>query len=199
MLITFEGGEGAGKSTLINRLGRALRETGKSVVVTREPGGCPLAERVRELVLTAPALVPKAELMLFLAARAQHMEELILPALTQGAIVLCDRFQDSTIAYQGGARSLGIEAVKQWCQWVTPVEPIATFYLDISPEVGLARATEKSNMEEEGVRFHERVRHYFLQLAQESYGRIRLIDASQSQDAVFEQVWQQIKTLLSHL
>src|SRR5262245_17978411 len=132
MLITFEGGEGAGKTTVIKRVQALLESEGNRVLVTREPGGVPLGELIRKMVLESPAQ-PISELFLFLASRAEHVATKILPALRAGTIVLCDRFSDSTLAYQGYARGLGIDRLLPMCQLAaSSLEPHMTFFLDIA-------------------------------------------------------------------
>src|SRR5580658_5141815 len=144
--VTFEGGEGSGKTTLLAQLSDVLTQQGYQVVNTREPGGTPLGETIRHWVLHQDPIKRignKAELLLFLAARAQHIEEVILPALQEGKIVLCDRFNDSTVAYQGWARGLGIKYVQKLCRLICgKVIPQLTLFLNVSPEVGLARSCQ---------------------------------------------------------
>lgn len=192
--VSFEGGDGAGKSTLIQSLASSLRSHGRSYLLTREPGGTPLGDAIRQLVLhAAEPIVPDAELALFLAARAQHIHERILPALQQGDVVLCDRFHDSTVAYQGVGRELGRERVQDLCQRLCgDVSPQLTFYLDLDPHVGLERAKrhhggELDRMESSGLSYHQRVRQGFLQIAAEEPGRVSVLDATQSVEAVFQQ------------
>lgn len=202
--ITFEGGEGAGKSTLIRNLEKELSRQGYSVVITREPGGTLFGEQIRQLLLSPQLkshLGARAELLLFLASRAQHIDELIKPALDRGAIVLCDRFNDSTIAYQGAGRQLGIEYVSSLCNDVCmEFQPRLTFFLDLSPEEGLARRKNAQptidRIESEAVDFHERVRNGFKFLATENPDRIHLIDAKQSIEQVYQQV---LKVILESL
>ncbi|HRD55508.1 MAG TPA: dTMP kinase, partial [Parachlamydiaceae bacterium] len=148
MLITFEGGEGAGKTTLIKELAKALFAVGHHVVQTREPGGSRLGEHIRSWLLKHDFDVKvgkEAELLLFLAARAQHLEELIVPSIKAGKIVLCDRFNDSTIVYQGIARGIGFEKVEKLCQLVSAhTEPALTLLLDVDPVIGLMRTKKAS-------------------------------------------------------
>ena len=194
--ITFEGGEGTGKSTQVERLANRLRRTAKrEVVTTREPGGTPQAEAIREAVL-AGAVKPYgafAEALMFCAARIDHLDNLIRPALDRGAIVLCDRVIDSTRAYQGAAD--GVEpGVLRALERVTigPTRPDLTLILDLDPQVGLARARaraprlagEPDRFEAEAVTFHERLRAAFRVIAEAEPGRCTLIDASASADAV---------------
>lgn len=201
LFITFEGGEGAGKTTLINRLAGTLQNRGYAVVKTREPGGSKLSETIRNLLLNHDAEIKistMAELLLFLAARAQHLEEVIKPALKSGTMVLCDRFNDSTVAYQGYARGLGMAEVETLCKLVCQdVMPDMTLFLDIDPEVGLDRSrfSAKENaasghvdrIESEKMSFHDRVRQGFLQIAKQNPGRFHTLDASLPADTVFEE------------
>jgi dTMP kinase len=198
MLITFEGGEGAGKTSLINSLDKELSLQGINLVKTREPGGSFLSEHIRSWLLNLDFEVKvgkKAELLLFLAARAQHLEELIVPALTAEKIVFCDRFNDSTIVYQGLARGLGVKKTEELCKLVCDgIEPLLTFFLDVDPEVGLARTkrTRKENandgemdrIESEGLEFHRLVQQGFRELAKANPQRIYTLDANQSEAEV---------------
>ena len=197
LFITFEGGEGAGKTTLISRLELELRKQGGQILVTREPGGTELGKQIRRLLLHKEPSVqisPHAELLLFLADRAQHLDQVIKPALLKGVTVLCDRFNDSTIAYQGYARGLGVEAVEQLCKLVCGDSvPDLTFYLDIDPKLGMERAIRQQRvmdrMETEQIAFHEKVRQGFLKIADKDKPRVCVIDARQSADKVFEQAF----------
>lgn len=211
MFITFEGGEGAGKTTLIQSLVESLTKEGFEIVKTREPGGSLLSEHIRSWILNRDFNIKvgkEAELLLFLAARAEHLEELILPSLQQGKIVFCDRFNDSTVVYQGLARGIGFEKTKALCQLVTSsVNPDLTIYLDVDPSVGLKRtlSTEKENaklgemdrIEAEGLKFHQMVQEGFRRLAREEKERIVLIDANQPKEIVFKQAYHLIKQKLS--
>jgi len=196
--ITVEGGEGAGKSSLITALERHLRQKGVEVVKTREPGGTPFGEEVRRLLLMKQQfhLKDEAELFLFLASRVENVQEVILPALNQGKIVLCDRFSDSTIAYQGAARGLSEAAVAPICHFAErECRPDLTLWLDVDPTVGLERALKakrgSDRMEAESLLFHEAVRGAFLRLSQQEPNRIYRIDAMQPQEDVIK-VAQQI-------
>lgn len=196
--ITLEGGEGSGKTTLLHQLVSFLTGLGYEVITTREPGGTPLGEAIRDLVLhhhAAMSIDPEAELLLFLAARAQHIKEKILPALQAGKIIICDRFNDSTIAYQGGARGLGVEHVQKLCQLVCgPITPELTLFLDVSPEIGLSRSKRVSKehaasgqldrIESEELSFHKRIREAFEHLAKKEPLRIYTINANKPQDQV---------------
>jgi dTMP kinase len=195
MFITLEGGEGAGKTTLLKRLATALEQAGRPLLVTHEPGATDLGKQIRQLLLHGASVPdPMAELCLFLADRAQHLSEVIRPALERGAIVLCDRFCDSTIAYQGGGRQLGIETVAHMCQLVCgATQPNLTLLLDVDPELGRTRLRQRSptsdRLEGEALAFHKRVRSVFLDLARRESGRIHVINADQSPDQVFLQAW----------
>lgn len=207
--ITLEGGEGAGKSSLLASLASFFREQGYEVVVTREPGGTPLGEMIRHWLLTHQDSIQigsQAELLLFLAARAQHIEEIIQPALIAGKIVLCDRFNDSTVAYQGVARRLDSAYVQQLCQLVCgAIQPHLTFFLDVEPEVGLKRSQKVDKeqaasgvldrIESQTLTFHQAVQEAFRQIAKQEPERICTLDANQKQELVFEQAKQAIKKL----
>jgi dTMP kinase len=204
LFITIEGGEGAGKTTLIEKLATVLESRGYEVVKTREPGGSRLSNHIRQWLLNREADLPigyKAELLLFLAARAQHLDELIKPALEEGKVVICDRFNDSTVVYQGLGRGLGMDYVSQLCDLVSENKiPDITLFLDVEPQVGLmrtrnahkenARQGEVDRIEAERLDFHERVRQGFLRLAKQYPERIHVIDANQGVDAVFRQAKQ---------
>ena len=202
VFITFEGGEGAGKTTLIHRIFEALSQKGYHLMETLEPGGCELGKDIRKLLLhqTMSSLSPYSELFLYLADRAQHVQEIILPALESGQIVLCDRFNDSTMAYQGAARSLDLELIKNLCELAASgLVPDLTFYLDLDPEVGLKRAMMKKTydrLEEEAIEFHLEVRKAFLSLAKSFPKRIEVIDATLEADEVFSWVLQKVEAYL---
>jgi dTMP kinase len=191
LFITFEGGEGAGKTTLIESLSRYLSDLGFEVLKTREPGGTKIGEQVRTLLLEKreDLLSPHAELSLFLASRAQHIFQIIKPALEENKMVLCDRFNDSSIAYQGIARGLGKTEVANACAFISQgLNPDLTFYLDIDPSIGLSRVKRsriQDRIEAEGLEFHQKIRNAYLELLEESNGRIRRLDASLSSQEVF--------------
>jgi dTMP kinase len=180
-LIAFEGVEGAGKSTQLELLRRALEGRGREVVVTREPGGTPAGERVRALVLDPEVeLHPRAEALLFAAARAELVEEVIRPALERGAVVLSDRYLDSSLAYQGSARGLGVGPVTEVNRFATGgVVPDLVVLLDLDPAAGLARrAGDRDRIEGQDLDFHRRVRSAFRDLAAADPARFCVIDAS---------------------
>lgn len=198
LFITLEGPEGAGKSTNREYLAQQLRAAGLDVVLTREPGGTPLAERIRE-VLLAPSdepMDPDAELLLMFAARAQHIARVIRPALARGAVVLCDRFTDATYAYQGGGRGLPEARIATLERFVQgDLQPDLTLVFDLPVEVGLARATARGRLdrfEQEGRSFFEAVRRAYLARAATDTQRYRIVDASQS----LAQVQQALDTLV---
>jgi dTMP kinase len=197
--ITMEGGEGAGKSTMMDRVAGWLKEAGHEVVITREPGGTVLAEKLRDILLDRKnnALSGQAELLLLFAARSQHLEELIRPALARGHCVLCDRFTDATWAYQGGGRDLPLGDIKTLEELVHgDLQPDLTLLLDLPVEQGLKRAGERSQadrFEMESKVFFDRVRKAYLERAGAFPERFAVIDASLD----VESVWAQIRAALS--
>ncbi len=185
IFITFEGGEGSGKTTQVSILYKYLVSKGVPVVRTREPGGTELGDQVRRLVLNGSdadfKIDPRTELFLYLASRSQHIIEVIRPALTAGKVVLCDRFTDATIAYQGDGRGLPKKEVKQMAKFASyGIEPDLTFLLDINVKEGLARLSgrkELNRLDLETVQFHEAVYRGYLTLAEDNPSRIEVIDA----------------------
>jgi dTMP kinase len=198
LFITFEGGEGAGKSTLMNRVAGWLAERGHGVIKTREPGGTELAEQIREIILgdAHTGLCDQAELLLLFAARAQHLDELIRPTLARGDNVLCDRFTDATWAYQGGGRKMPLDLIGHLEEMVHgDLQPDLTLLLDLPVEIGLERASHRSQadrIEQESIEFFKRVREAYLQRARAHAGRFAIIDASVD----VEQVWSQVEQVL---
>ena len=196
--ITLEGGEGAGKSTMMSRTESWLREAGHEVVTTREPGGTPLAEEIRKLVLDAPegedtdSPAELTELLLMFAARAQHLERLIRPALAGGKTVLCDRFTDATWAYQGAGRGLPSSWIGALEELVHgDLQPDLTVLLDLDVELGLRRAARRSDpdwFERENVEFFERVRESYLDRARRFPERFAVVDASADEETVWKRV-----------
>jgi dTMP kinase len=192
--ITFEGIEGAGKSTLQRALAAALRERGKTVCATREPGGTPLAEDIRALVLARrkEPTPPAAELLLMFAARAAHVETLIRPALARGEWVLCDRFSDASLAYQGGGRGLNSHDIEALMQIAHPgLQPDLTLLLDLAPELGLQRVRSRretgDRFEDETLEFFARIRATYLMMAKREPNRIKVLDASASAKMLLDQ------------
>ncbi|MGA0607189.1 dTMP kinase [Phenylobacterium sp. VNQ135] len=202
--ITFEGGEGAGKSTQVKRLAARLEAQGHEVVTTREPGGSPGAESIRDLVLkgSADRWSPVTETLLMYAARRDHIERVIRPALERGAFVVCDRFADSTRAYQGAAGGTApalIAALETHI--LEDVRPDLTLVFDLPPEVGLerahARAGSEMRFESKGLAFHTRLREGFRAIAAAEPERCAVIDATASMDAVEAAVWQAVAERLA--
>ena len=206
LFITFEGGEGCGKSTQIAALKARLEAMGKTVVQTREPGGTPLGESVRNLLQYDDAgqgMSPEAELLLFAASRAQHVRELIAPAIAQGQIVLCARFLDSTTVYQGVARAIDskkVETINQFA--IGDSKPDLTILIDLAPEIGLARVHARNDgqldrMEKEAIEFFQAVRQGYLNLAKSEPKRFLVLDGSQSIEDLETQIWQRIEATLT--
>lgn len=204
--ITFEGGEGCGKSTQVRRLEAALKAEGKSVLLTREPGGTVLAEQIRHLIKDQDEDAPcdRSELMLFLAARAQLVKHVIRPALEAGIWVISDRFSDSTLAYQGYGRGLPLELISQMNDFACEgLKPDLTLLLDVSPETALVRRqgrekqmnTSPDRIERAGTDFHERLRQGFAALAKADPERIVAIDANGSPEEVWNLVWKSLKRI----
>jgi dTMP kinase len=187
VFITFEGPEGAGKSSVANILARWLRDKGQEVATTREPGGSHFGPKVRSILLEEGELSAEAELFLFLADRAEHVSKLIRPWLEEGKVVLCDRFSDSTVVYQGYGRGLDLQMLRELNRMACGgLEPDLTFLLDISPETSLKRLTAMDRMDREPLEFHEKVREGFLTEARRDPNRWVVIDASLPLDDVAE-------------
>jgi dTMP kinase len=195
--IAFEGGDGAGKSTQVKLLAAALQGK-REVVVTREPGGSDVAEHIREVLLNPNHRIDgMTEALLFAAARADHVSKVIRPALEQNRVVICDRFVDSSIAYQGVARKLGIEMVRELNQIATNnLMPDLTIVLDVPTDAGLARAQEPNRMENEGADFHEIVKDAFIELAKQEPARYLVVAANQSREAIAEIILQEVSERL---
>lgn len=204
MFVTFEGVEGAGKSTQAILLGRSLRAEGHRVVLAEEPGSTEVGQRVREIVKHARhvPLVPRAEVLLFLASRAQLVQSVIRPALSDGAIVVCDRFSDSTFAYQCYGRGLDLPSVQQANEFaIEGLCPDLTILLDLAPDCGLQRkpgeeAAGWDRFEREQMAFHQRVREGYLALASREPARWCVIDACQSVDRIEELILGRVKSAL---
>ena len=205
--ITLEGGEGCGKSTQAARLRDALAQRGLGVVLARDPGSTALAESLRGLIKDQREDAPcgSCELMLFLAARAQLVERVVRPALAAGKWVVCDRFSDSTVAYQGYGRGLPVDDIRRMNDFVCGgVAPDLTLYLSLSPEAAQARRrsrevstrTEADRIEREGARFHARLHEGFEALAKAHPERIKTIDASGDEEAVWNQIWKSVLPLI---
>ncbi|MCA0758302.1 dTMP kinase [Paenibacillus sp. N4] len=196
IFITIEGGEGAGKSTLIERLSNMMLERGKSVLTTREPGGIPIAEQIRSVILDKAHVTMDArtEALLYAAARRQHLVEKVVPALQQGQFVICDRFVDSSLAYQGHARGLGMDAVWEINRFaIQELMPDLTIYMDVTPETGLSRISqaaerEVNRLDLEQMSFHEKVREGYHLLLEKFPERIVLINAELGPEQVYHDV-----------
>ncbi|MDR1775285.1 MAG: dTMP kinase [Actinomycetes bacterium] len=207
LFITLEGGEGAGKSTQMRLLGQRLRERGLDVLCLREPGSSPIGEAIRDVLLDPgnTDLTPMAELMLYEAARAQMVAVVVKPALDAGRVVLCDRFADSSTAYQGAGRNLGPEPVARLNRFASAgIVPDRTILLDIPVSEGLCRAESVlenlssgvlDRMEQEGLDFHQAVRDGFLELAALDPERVRVVDATRQPAEVAERIWAEVSDL----
>jgi dTMP kinase len=209
LFITFEGPEGSGKSTQLRRLAARLREQGQTVLETAEPGGTPIGMQIRRVLLDSKNLEmrPTTELLLMFAARAQNVDEWILPALSRGEIVLSDRFTDSTLVYQGVARGLGAEVVYEVdriaCRGLVPD---LTIVVDVETELGLKRAHGRNKItqdietriDEQAIEFHRKVRDAYLRLASDELGRVKLIDGSRREEEVEKDVWNEVLNALKY-
>ncbi len=201
LFITLEGGEGSGKASQAQALKALLEGTGRTVTITREPAGCPLGRRLREL-LAEPSLEldPRSELFLFVAARAQHVAEVIRPALEHDDIVICDRFADSTTAYQGYGRGLSLEDVRLANRIATQgLVPDLTVLLHVPVEAGLARKRGEDvpdRIGQEGAEFHERVRQGYLALAGEEPQRFLVVDGTLAAEEITQTIWRRLEPLL---
>ena len=196
LFITLEGIEGSGKSTQISHLADLLSQTGRPVLKTREPGGTATAEAIRHILLTASShepVTPQAEALLIFAARCQHVTHLIVPALQQGTVVLCDRFSDSTLAYQGFARGLDLQWLRTANEFATGgLTPDLTLLLDLPVSAGLARRRadrgQQNRLDREAERFHRKVRRGFLTLAAEEPTRMKIVNANRPAKQVQDEI-----------
>ncbi|HIJ82814.1 MAG TPA: dTMP kinase [Magnetococcales bacterium] len=204
--VTFEGGDGVGKSTQAWLLAQRLEECGHRVVLTREPGGCPFSETLRDLLVAGQpqSIHAKTELLLMLAARVEHVRQLIQPALHQGQWVVSDRFFDSTLAYQGFGRGIDLSFLSMLNRWaIGDLVPHVTFLLVMDPQEGLLRAGKKcaisgshrveTRFEREGELFQQRVNEGFIELARQDRSRFRSIDAGGSQENIAREIWATVK------
>ncbi|KYD00945.1 dTMP kinase [Heyndrickxia sporothermodurans] len=204
LFITIEGPEGAGKTTVLNKLGNELEQRGLNIVMTREPGGIRIAEQIRKVILdkSNTEMDARTEALLYAAARRQHLIEKVIPALNQGAIVLCDRFIDSSLAYQGVGRELGIEEVFSINKFaIQDVMPDLTIYFDIDVELGLKRIEENKGREVnrldlEKMDFHMNVRNGFRKLLDLFPHRIYEVDASKPLESVYQEVKSKVEQLI---
>jgi len=196
IFLSLEGGEGSGKTTQLRRIAEYFRSRGREVLETREPGGTEVGERIREILLArASVLHPRTELALYLASRAQLVESVIRPALARGVDVVCDRYMDSSTAYQGGGRELGFESVERLNEWaIAGIRPHLTLFFDVDPKIGLERREAGSGgresldrMETEPLAFHEKVRSEFRRIAERDPRRFRIVRVEGGEEAVWEQ------------
>ena len=209
MFITLEGIEGCGKTTQLQHISSFLEDEGHFVVVTREPGGTTIGKKIRSILLdpASKELLPLAELLLYMADRAQHIESVIKPRLGEGKIVVSDRYVDATVAYQGFARGLGVDFIRDLHRiMLNDFKPDVTFLLDLPPRIGLSRAWQEldsgnragaeSRFEEEAICFHDKVRAGYLELARLEPQRFRIIDASQNIHAVQAEIQRELSKYL---
>lgn len=205
IFITIEGPDGSGKTTILQMLAQNLEREGYAVVATREPGGIEIAEQIRQVILDPEntAMDPRTEALLYAAARRQHLSEKVKPALKSGKVVLCDRFVDSSLAYQGHARGLGIDEVYSINEFaIENMMPAMTLYFDVAPEIGLERigknkGREVNRLDMEKLEFHQKVREGYMIIAERFPDRIAKIDASKELEAVYKQAEAKIKELLN--
>lgn len=197
VFVSLEGPEGAGKSTVARRLVLALEGRRLEVLLTREPGSGAIGQRLRSVLLESEDMTQKCELFLFLADRAQHVESVVRPALDNGTIVLCDRYADSTIVYQGHARGFDLELVRNLNLLATGgLKPALTLLLDLDPEIGLSRLETKDRLDSEPLEFHRKVRLGFLAEAKREPDRWAVVDASRDPDDVFAECWSVLESRL---
>lgn len=203
IVITLEGGEGSGKSTILDMIREFLEGHAIDFMVTREPGGVPISEKIRNIILDVKhtEMDARTEALLYAAARRQHLVEKVLPALDQGKVVIFDRFVDSSLVYQGYCRGIGVEEVYQLNLFATEgFTPDVTLYLDVDPEIGLERVNsgdrEVNRLDLENMDFHEKVREGYLILAKKNPNRYHMIDANKSLESVYNQVLKVLKSTL---
>ncbi len=208
LFITFEGVEGSGKTTQIERLKRYLTRKDVPCRVTREPGGCPIGEKIRKILLNPEhrEMSPLCELLLYEASRAQHVTEVVKPLLKKGLVVLCDRFSDASIAYQGYARKVDLKWVERLNRLSSQeIKPDVTFLLDCPSDIGLKRALQRNKtlkkeregrFEREKIQFHHRVRKGYLSIAKKEPNRVKVIDTRGGEEKVFEKIRQIVDKLI---
>lgn len=198
MFITFEGGEGSGKTSLIKAVSTWLNDKNYKNITTREPGGSFIAEKIRNILLDVDnkTISYKTEALLFAASRAQHLDEVIIPALNDKKIVLCDRYLDSSLAYQGYARDIGFETILKINHFATEWMPNYTFYIDVDPELGLKRAGSRGNLNRldlETLEFHKKVRKGYLKLSKQYPKRYIVIDGNCNLEVLIERTLNKLK------
>lgn len=201
MFITFEGGEGSGKTSVIKAISQVLTENNIAHITTREPGGSVIAEKIRKILLDKENtdISAKTEALLFAASRVQHLEEVVLPALNNNKVVLCDRYLDSSLAYQGYARGLGIEDVLKINHFAAQHLPNYTFYIDVDPEIGLKRANSRgalNRLDLEDLAFHKKVREGYLKLSKMYPKRYIIIDGNCHLDTLISETLKKMKAIL---
>ena len=202
LFITFEGGEGSGKSTVIQLLNEYLINNGYQTVLTREPGGVKIAEQIRNVILDVnnKEMNPKTEAILYAASRVEHLDKRVLPALDKGQIVLCDRYLDSSLVYQGYARGLGIDNVEKINMFALDHLPNITFFFDVTPDIALARIKnihgEENRLHLEKMEFHQKVYEGYCKLLEIYPDRIKRINANQPKEEVFKAVLEEVERLL---
>lgn len=204
-LIVFDGGEGAGKSTQVEQLHSRLLDAGVPTTVTREPGGTPLGQKIRTMLLSADTPTPWAEALLFAADRAHHVDTVIRPALDAGQVVVCDRYEDSLIAYQGHGRNLGAVQMAWLSRWATGnLQPDLVVLLDIDPKLGLQRswlrqAASPDRIEREELRFHTHARFGFKQRAATNPSRYLVLDATQPPEYLARLIWERVEPMIERM
>lgn len=199
LFVVFEGGDGVGKSTQVVELVTRLQNRRIEPVLTRQPGGTPIGAKLRKLLLDPghPELTARTEALVYAADKAQHVEEVILPALARGDVVVCDRYVDSMIAYQGAGRVLDLTEVEQVARWATGgLRPDLTVLLDIDPAEAVANIRQQDRLEAAGLDFHRRAREHFLRLADEDPERYLVLGARESRESIAEKVAEKVFALL---
>ncbi len=202
LFITFEGGEGSGKTTIINKLVPLLEEKGISVLTSREPGGVRIAEEIRNIILNPDnkEMCYETEALLFAASRMQHLKEKVIPALNDGKIVICDRYLDSSLVYQGYCRGLGFEKVMSANAFACEYMPNVTFFIDVTPEVGLSRLkgrnTKIDRLDKESLDFHQRVYDGYLKLCDMYPNRVIRIDGNRDVDSIVSDILERINKIM---
>lgn len=201
IFITLEGGEGSGKTTIILSIEKYLKEDGYDVVTTREPGGVPIAEQIRNVILDVnnTKMCNETETLLYAASRMQHLHEKVIPALNEGKVVICDRYLDSSLVYQGYARGIGIDNVLNANCFALDHMPDVTFFIDVTPEVGLQRISGRDKidrLDKESLSFHQRVYDGYVKLSEQYPDRIKRIDGQRDKEEVIADVIEEIKKVL---